>query len=345
MRTSLTRHARPTRLVVSAAVLAIALVVVATFGVLVGTADIAPSDVWRTIAAHLGIGTPPLPPLEDALIWQRRVPRVLVGAAVGAGLGVCGAVLQSVTRNPLADPYLLGLASGASLGAVCALLLGIAIPLPVAAFAGAALALAMTLGLAAASGRMTPTRTILAGLAVSALLGALTSLVIFWTVTGDSYREILGWLFGTLAAVRWESAWLAIAAVVVIAVPIAAFARQLDAFAFGDRHAASLGLHPGRTRFVALGATALLTGVLVSVSGSIGFVGLIVPHAVRLLVGPGHRALIPLTALAGAVVLIAADAIARTVFDPRELPVGIVTALVGAPAFAALLLRRKGAVG
>ncbi|MFC7432625.1 MULTISPECIES: putative F420-0 ABC transporter permease subunit [unclassified Agrococcus] len=332
---------RRRRVVVGAVALAVATPILATLAVVLGAADLSFGDVWATIGARLGLGEPVLSTIEDGIVWQRRVPRVLVAIAVGAGLAVCGAVMQSVTRNPLADPYLLGLSSGASLGAVCALLLGIAIPLPVAAFGGAALALAMTVGLATAIGQVTPTRTVLAGLAVSSMLGAVTSLVIFWVVTGDSYREILGWLMGTLAAARWEAVWLTWAGLVAIVVPIVLVARRLDAFAFGDRHAASLGIHPGRTRLLLLGATALLTGILVSVSGSIGFVGLIVPHAVRLLTGPGHRALLPLSALAGGLVLLAADTIARTAFEPRELPVGIVTALVGAPAFAAILLRQR----
>lgn len=326
---------------VAVVALVVALPIVTTVAVAVGAAGLDPVDVWRTVGAHLGIGTSPLEPLQDGLVWQRRVPRVLTGLAVGAGLAVCGAIMQSVTRNPLADPYLLGLSSGASLGAVLALLTGLALALPVAAFLGAGLALTLTLGLAGAMGPLTPTRTILAGVAVSALLGAITSVVIFWTVTGDSYREILGWLMGTLAAARWDAVGLGWAALAVILVPLLVGARRLDAFAFGDRHAASLGIHPARTRIVLLGATALLTGVLVSISGAIGFVGLIVPHAVRLITGPGHRALLPVSALVGGLVLVAADAIARSAFDPRELPVGIVTALVGAPAFALILLRRR----
>lgn len=244
-------------------------------------------------------------------------------------------------RNPLADPYLLGLSSGASFGAVMVIVLGFVIALPIAAFGGALVALAATLLLAGAVGRITASRTILAGIAVSAVLGALTSLVIFWSATGDSYREILGWLLGSLAGVTWPAASLALAAVLVVGVPLLFSGGALDAFAFGDRAAASLGVSVSRTRWVLLGATALLTGCLVAVSGSIGFVGLVVPHAVRLLAGSGHRMLLPLSALTGAVFLIWADTIARTLFDPRELPVGIVTALVGAPLFCFLLLRAR----
>lgn len=322
--------------------LGVAVVVSVTVAVTIGPAEIRPDEVWAAVLAHLGLGESPLSPLRDGIVWELRLPRVLTAAAVGAGLALCGAVMQAVTRNPLADPYLLGLSSGASLGAVAVLLLGITVLLPAAAFLGSLAALAATLLLAGALGAITPTRAVLAGLAVSALAGAVTSLVIFWTATGDSYREILGWLLGSLAGARWPAVAIAGIAFLVIGIPMMFFGRTLDAFAFGDTSAASLGVPVAATRWGLLIATALLTGALVSVSGSIGFVGLVLPHAVRLLVGPGHRALLPLTALVGAVFLIWADTIARSLFDPRELPVGIVTAIVGAPVFAAILARKRG---
>jgi iron complex transport system permease protein len=274
-------------------------------------------------------------------VWQLRLPRVLTSAAVGAGLAVSGAVMQAITRNPLAEPYLLGLSSGASLGAVCVLLLGASVLLPLAAFLGALLALGLTLLLASSLGVITPTRTVLAGLAVSAFASAVTSLVIFWNVTGDSYREILGWLLGSLAGARWPAVAISFAAIVVAGIPVMLTGRLLDSFAFGDVSARALGVNVSATRWGLLAASALLTGAMVSVSGAIGFVGLILPHAVRLIAGPGHRALLPLSALFGAIFLVWADTAARTLFDPRELPVGIVTAIIGAPVFAFLLARRR----
>ncbi|WP_084512205.1 putative F420-0 ABC transporter permease subunit [Agromyces subbeticus] len=332
---------------VTLGVLLAASVVVA---VTIGPAGLAPADVIASVAAHLGLGEPTLTPLRDGIVWELRMPRVLTAAAVGAGLALCGAVMQALTRNPLADPYLLGLSSGASVGAVVVIVLGVGLLLPFAAFAGALAALAATLALAGAAGRggvggttggLTPTRTVLAGLAVSSVFGALTSLVIFWSATGDSYREILNWLLGSLAGTDWVSVAIAGGALLVIGIPLIASARTLDAFAFGDAAASALGVHVGRSRMLLLGGTALLTGALVAVSGSIGFVGLILPHAVRLLVGSRHRALLPLSALAGALFLVWADTAARTLFDPRELPVGIITALVGGPVFAVLLMRRR----
>lgn len=309
--------------------------------VTIGPAGLSPVDVLASVAAHLGIGEPTLTPLRDGIVWELRMPRVLTAAAVGAGLALCGAVMQALTRNPLADPYLLGLSSGASVGAVVVIVLGAGLLLPFAAFAGALAALAATLALANAAGALTPIRTVLAGLAVSSVFGAVTSLVIFWSATGDSYREILNWLLGSLAGTDWWSVAIAGGAVLLIGVPLLASAPTLDAFAFGDSAAAALGVHVGRSRALLLTATALLTGALVAVSGSIGFVGLILPHAVRLLVGSRHRALLPLSALAGAVFLVWADTGARTLFDPRELPVGILTALIGGPVFAVLMLRSR----
>lgn len=323
--------------------LALSLIVVASvvISITLGPAQISADEVWGSILARIGIGESTLTTLRDGIIWQLRMPRVLAAGAVGAGLAVCGVIMQAVLRNPLADPYLLGLSSGASFGAVTVIVLGATIALPIAAFGGAAVALTLTLVLAGAIGRITASRTILAGIAVSAVLGALTSTVIFWSATGDSYREILGWLLGSLAGVTWPTAILSVAAIFLIGGPLLLSAGTLDAFAFGERAAASLGVSVDRTRWVLLGATALLTGCLVAVSGSIGFVGLVVPHAVRLLVGARHRALLPLSALTGAVFLIWADTLARTLFDPRELPVGVVTALIGAPLFGLLLLRSR----
>jgi len=321
--------------------LAAALVLSIVVSVTIGPANIGFADVWASIGSHLGLGANPLSLLRDGIVWELRLPRVLTAAAVGAGLAVSGAVMQAITRNPLAEPYLLGLSSGASLGAVSVLLLGAAILLPLAAFIGALLALAATLLLASSLGVITPTRTVLAGLAVSSFASAITSLVIFWSVTGDSYREILGWLLGSLAGARWQAVAISFAAIVVAGIPIMLTGRVLDSFAFGDTSAKALGVNVSATRWGLLGASALLTGAMVSVSGSIGFVGLILPHAVRFIAGPGHRALLPLSALFGAIFLVWADTAARTVFTPRELPVGIVTALIGAPGFAVLLARRR----
>ena len=311
--------------------------------VTLGPAEIGPLEVWRSVASHLGIGTTPLPELRDAIVWELRLPRVLTAAAVGAGLALAGAVMQSLTRNPLADPYLLGLSSGASLGAVAVLVLGVAAVLPLAAFLGATAALVATLALAGSLGSLTPTRTVLAGLAVAQLCAAGTSFVIFWSATGDSYREILSWLMGSLGATSWTTVVISGTALLVVGVALASAGGTLDAFAFGDTAASALGVNVRATRWLMLTGVALLTGALVSVSGSIGFIGLVLPHATRLLVGARHRLLLPLSAIVGASFLIWTDTAARTLFAPRELPVGILTALIGAPVFAWILWHRKAA--
>lgn len=324
-----------------------ALVATVLVTVTIGPADVAVADVARSALGHLGLGPAAgtdggVATLTDAIVWDLRLPRVLTAAAVGAGLALSGAVMQSLTRNPLADPYLLGLSSGASLGAVAVLVLGVSLLLPVAAFAGALAALVATLSLARVQGTLTPGRVVLAGLAVSQLAAAGTSFVIFWSSTGDSYREILTWLLGSLAGSTWQSVAIAGIALVVVAAVLIAAAPRLDAFAFGDTAAAALGVDVDRTRWTLMTLVALLTGAMVAVSGAIGFVGLVLPHAVSALTGPAHRRLLPVAAVVGAVFLVWADTAARTVFDPRELPVGIVTALVGVPVFAVLLRRRTG---
>ena len=319
-----------------------ALVVTVLLAVTIGPADLSVADVWRSVATHLGLGgvlgLEPLGALQDGMVWQLRLPRILTAAAVGAGLAVCGVVMQSLTRNPLADPYLLGLSSGASLGAVLVLVAGWTVLLPVAAFGGAVAALVAALALAGAVGTLSPSRTVLAGLAVSQLAAA-ASFVIFWSATGDSYREILSWLMGSVAGATWTSVAVAGVATLVLGTLLASTGSVLDAFTFGDTAASALGVDVARVRWTLLVGVALLTGALVSQSGSIGFVGLILPHAVRLLTGARHRLLLPLSALFGATFLVWADTLARTVFAPRELPVGIVTAAIGAPVFAWLLLR------
>ncbi|GAB3126941.1 putative F420-0 ABC transporter permease subunit [Glaciibacter psychrotolerans] len=325
------------------AVSVVALVVVCAVAVTIGPAGLSLTDVARSIAAHLGWGASGVDPLTDAIVWQLRLPRVLTAAAVGAGLALSGAVMQSVTRNPLADPYLLGLSSGASLGAVCVVILGLGFALPLAAFVGALAALVATLSIARTGGTILPSRAVLAGLAIAQLGAAGTSFIIFWSAKGDSYREILNWLLGSVAGASWDSVGISLGALLVVGTAILLSATRLDAFAFGDTAAASLGINVNATRWLLLGGVALLTGAMVSVSGAIGFVGLILPHLVRGLSGPGHRRMLPLATVAGALFLVVADTLARTVFDPRELPVGIITAFIGVPVFILLITRKRGA--
>lgn len=314
----------------------------AVVAVTLGPADITPNEVWSVILHHLGLfPESPVSRLRDAIVWELRLPRVLTALGVGAGLALSGTVMQAITRNPLADPYLLGLSSGAALGAVTFLLLGLALLMPLGAFLGSLSALALALVIATLLGGATPSRAILTGICISALASAATSFLIFWSATGDSYREILSWLMGSLSGSLWVDAALAAAVLLLCAPLILANGRALDAFAFGDTAAASLGIDVPRLRWTLLGATALLTGIMVAIGGAIGFVGLVVPHAVRLAVGSGHRKLLPHAMLAGAIFMLWTDTAARTLFDPRELPVGVITALIGAPVFLLVLLRYR----
>lgn len=315
-------------------------------------APITPSDVlasaWRHIHSWLASWTPlsepgpgPLSTIRDAIIWQGRAPRLLTAAAVGAGLALAGAVMQALTRNPLADPYLLGVSSGASVGAVAVLLLGISFALPVAAFVGGMLALGLTMAIGSTGGHVQPARMVLAGVAVAQACSALVSFIVFTSSGGDSYRQVLSWLMGSVAGATWNSAAIAGIALGVVGAGLLTQTRTLDALTFGDTAATALGIHVNRTRWALLGATALLTGAMVSVSGAIGFVGLMVPHMVRLLTGPSHARLLPLSAIAGAIFLLWSDTAARTIFAPMELPVGILTAAFGAPVFVWLLMRGR----
>ncbi|WP_201772929.1 putative F420-0 ABC transporter permease subunit [Devosia riboflavina] len=319
--------------------LSLLLIASATIAVTFGPADISPTEVWTTILHHLAlVPESPVSRLRDAIVWDLRLPRVIAAMGVGAGLALAGAVMQALTRNPLADPYLLGLSSGAALGAVTLVVMGFALLVPVGAFIGSLAALGLALLIAQLLGGATPVRAILAGISISALASAMTSFIIFWSATGDSYREILSWLMGSLSGSGWVDAGLAMSLLLCAPIMLVS-ARGLDAFAFGDKSAASLGVDVARLRWTLLGASALLTGVMVAIGGAIGFVGLVVPHAVRLAVGSRHGKLLPLSMLVGAIFMLWADTMARTLFDPRELPVGIVTALVGAPAFLLILMR------
>ncbi|WP_051645379.1 iron chelate uptake ABC transporter family permease subunit [Labrenzia sp. DG1229] len=307
-----------------------------------GPAEITFREVLRILADNCGLVEYDIADFKNVIIWEMRLPRSVTAALVGAGLAVSGSVIQGVTRNPLADPYLLGLSSGAALGAMIALLFfGHEYLLPPFAFAGALSALAVTMGMAQAVGGATPTNVILAGIAVSAVASSATSLVIFGQAMGDAYREVIEWMLGTLAGSTWTDATVA-AIVFAVAVPtIWLNTRVLDVLALGDAGASALGINVNLTRWKLFSVTALLTGAMVSVSGAIGFVGLVVPHVVRLITGDRHRFLVPLSALFGSVVMVWADTFARIVVQPRELPVGVVTALIGAPIFGALLYMRS----
>lgn len=312
------------------------------FGAAVGETRIPFDTVAATIANRVWGGGYALDPIDEGIVWNYRLSRAVVAAACGAALAVSGSVLQSLLRNPLADPYLLGISAGASSGAVAVAILGLGgglLSLPLGALAGALLAFALVSGLAVLAGRG-PAAIILAGIAGSQLFNALTSLIVTKSATADQARGIMFWLLGNLSGVRWPDAALAVPVALAGLAVCLLHARALDAFAFGTASAATLGIPVRRVRAVLIGATALMTAVMVSIVGSVGFVGLVIPHAARLVVGVRHGALLPASALIGAVFMIAADVLSRTAIPGQVLPIGVMTALVGAPAFALILIHR-----
>ncbi|WP_175412480.1 iron ABC transporter permease [Streptomyces sp. TRM64462] len=321
----------------------VALAVSIALAITIGPADIGVTDVWSVVASHLGGQESGLTPIRDGIVWNLRLPRTLLAAVCGAGLALCGAVMQSLLRNPLADPFVLGVSSGASTGAVVVVVLGAGggiLSVSGGAFAGAVCSFAAMLLLSHTLGGTTD-RVVLSGVAAMQLFSALTSFVVVTSADAETTRGVLFWLLGSLSGAGWADVWLCLGALVLAVAVCLGHARTLDAFAFGQDAAATLGVDVARARLVLLCVTALLTAALVSAAGAIGFVGLVLPHAARALVGPSHGRLLPVAALGGAVFLVWIDTVARTVIDPQEVPVGVMTSLVGVPAFVLVLYRTR----
>lgn len=310
------------------------LVAAFTLGVGLGPVRLGPVTVWKAILGHSG-------GLPRTIVWNIRLPRALNGALVGAGLAVSGALLQGVLRNPLADPHIIGVSAGAGLGAVAVLTLYPLAPphwIPGAAFAGALLGAGIVYSLAWRGG-IAPMRLILAGVAVSSLFSAGTSA--FLVMRSDNVQAAMTWLIGGLAGrgwIHWQRLWPYVTAGILLAF---ASARRVNLLLLGDDLAAGLGVRVERVRLLLIALAAMMAGAAVSVAGLVGFVGLIVPHITRLLIGSDYRFLLPTSAVLGGALLILADTAARIVADPVELPVGILTAAMGAPFFL-YLLRRRG---
>ena len=319
-------------------------------GTCIGETAIPPKTVFHTLANEIGGMAYPLDRIDRGIVWNYRLTRALVAASCGAALAIAGAVLQALLRNALADPYLLGISAGASTGAVMVAVAGFGagvLSISAGALGGALGAFALVAALSRVAGGGTGSRgsgqIVLAGVAGSQLFNALTALVIAQSASAEQARGITFWLLGNLSGARWESVRLAVP-VAVGAVLVALWhARALDAFTFGAESAASLGIPVRRTQALLIGLAALATAVMVSITGTIGFVGLVVPHAARFMVGPRHGRLLPAAALLGAVFMIAADVASRTMLPGQVLPIGVVTALVGAPVFAVILIRARPA--
>ena len=318
-------------------VLSGALIVVGVGALAVGGVHVALGDVWKSLA---GVG-----PRTDATVIVReiRLPRIVLAALVGAALAVAGTALQALLRNPLADPYVLGISSGAALGDIAALWIGgrVAAASPLAAFVGALATMTWVYLLGRRRGRLASTSLLLAGVITASFLSA----VILFVLTMLSSRDVRGaafWLMGDLSVVTGVQLKLLAPAIVVGTAALYAFSKDLNVLLLGEEEAAHLGVSVTRVHTVVYILASLLTGLAVSVSGAIGYLGLLVPHLGRMLVGNDHRTLLPTAALGGALILVISDTLARTVISPSELPVGAVTAVAGAPVFIYLLRRTAG---
>lgn len=327
------------RLVITLAVLAALLVVVVIISIAIGGEHISLANIIKIIAAEITGRVPDVPPEQRTIIADIRMPRVLMAIVVGAALAVAGAAYQALLRNPLADPGILGISSGAALGAITATVFAESLPVsrPVAAFIGAVITIAVVYALGQGRHGSGTDRLILAGVIINALL---SSIVIFLvtSASGVRQRSVLSWLIGDLSGEPRLLPLITLFVVVGIAV-VYVNSRSLNLLMIGEQDAIALGVETRRVKVVVYLAASLLTGAAVAVSGAIGFVGLIVPHAVRLVGGSDNRLVVPASALAGGAFLMLADTLARTVVAPRELNIGVITSLVGAPVFVYLLRR------
>jgi iron complex transport system permease protein len=343
---------RPQRRVLLLQAGAAAVVLVALLGMAWGSLPVSPATVaamfWRRIAGE--VSAAPWPAAWETVIFDIRLPRVLLAALVGAALSQAGAVYQGLFRNPLADPYLIGVSSGAGLGATAAIALGLSVSwgglgaVSLLAFVGALASTVLAYFLSRIGGRSSAMTLVLAGVAVGAFLSSVTTFLMFHAQ--DAFRTVhaLGWMMGSFALSSWIKVRLMAPVLVLGGGLLWAYAHRLNVLQLDDEQAHQLGVPVERTRLILIVVATLVTSTAVSVCGVIGFVGLIVPHAVRLVWGPDHRFLLPMGALCGAAFMIVADGAARALISPAELPVGVVTAFCGAPFFLYLLRQRRSLI-
>lgn len=336
------RSRRPrTALLVS--LLAAALLTSMVASLAFGAVSLPIATVWGVVDAHLG--GRPADPTWDAIVWDLRAPRTVLAAIAGAGLSVAGAGMQTLVRNPLADPYLLGVSSGASVGATAVITTGALSGLGIYALSGGALlgalaAAALVFGVAMLQGGLSPLRLVLTGVVLSSAFSAISSFLVFRSNDPNSAQSVLFWLLGSVSGASWPVLLPAAVVTVVAGLVMVAFSRWLDALASGPDLAASLGIPVKGLRVALFVGLAALVGVLVAVSGGIGLVGLVMPHLARMVVGARHRAVVPVAALGGAVFLVWVDIAARISVRPQEIPLSVVTGVVGAPVFLLLVGRR-----
>lgn len=330
-----------------------ALVVALFWAMSIGTVKVPMTSIYNTVMEQLVSGQP----IEGAdygsvhdIVWLLRLPRLVLAALVGMGLSVCGVIMQAVVKNPLADPYILGISSGASLGATAAILLGIGVAwgenfVGIAAFIGA---FAMSLGVLFISnlgGRSNSVKLLLGGMALSAVCGAFSSFIVYFANNKEGMQTIAYWMMGSFAGAKWETLAV-IGPIVLLAVMFFwTQSRMLNLMLLGDESALTLGTDLHIYRQIYLLVSSLIVGFVVYAAGMVGFVGLVVPHVIRMLVGTDHKKLIPVSALTGAVFLVIADGLCRVIIPRTELPIGILISLIGAPCFVYLMIKKTYGFG
>ncbi len=334
-------------------VLALALAVACIFSLNVGFSRIPFQKVIAVLLQNVpsvsqALNMPEPSAAESAILLQVRLPRIIAGILVGAALSVGGVVFQAIFRNPMADPYVIGVSSGAAAGGVAAIAFGLGATLlgpfavPVMAFLGASLTVILVYRLARIGGATPAMTLLLSGIAISIVLSAFVTLTLFLVDPYNMLQGIIFWLIGSLASMSWTEVVVAAPLILVPAILINFFARDLNVILLGDEEAMHLGVEPGFLRKTVLLLASLAVASAVAISGIIGFVGLMIPHITRLIVGPDHRILIPASIFGGATYMVAVDAISRVIYPPMEFPVGVITSLLGAPFFLYLLRRKKG---
>lgn len=336
------------RLIVTYLIVVLGLTIVIT--ATLGPAHISPLVVLKMLASRLplvdSLVATSWSVAEETIIFQIRLPRIVLGVLVGAALGVAGTAMQGLFKNPMADPYIIGISSGAALGATFAIVFGLGTlgmyTIPLVAFIGATAAIFLVYNIASVGGKLPVGTLLLAGIAVSLFLSAITSFMMY--ISGEKLHGIIFWLMGGLWASSWDRVLISFPLIFVGTTIIYIFARDLNVMLLDEEPAQHLGVDVEGLKKIMMISTSLITASAVAVSGIIGFVGLIIPHTMRILVGPDHRILLPCSALVGGIFLVWADTLARTIIAPTEIPVGIITALFGAPFFIYLLRKRKRSI-
>ena len=334
-------------------ILAMVLVVELFLSLLLGSVDLSLQDIWQTvingIISDKSVDAPGQGPLHD-IIWILRIPRVLLACIAGAGLAVCGVVMQAIIKNPLADPYIMGISSGASLGATVAILLGLGSGvfsnfIGVAAFLGALGVSVLVLLLANIGGGVNAVKLLLIGMALSMVCSALSSFVVYFAQDKDGIQTITFWLMGSFAGADWLSLPVVSAIIICGIIFFVIQNRVLDMMLFGDETAITLGIDIRKYRQIYMLISSLMVGFIVYSAGMIGFVGLLVPHVARIAIGTEHRFLLPMSGLMGAILLVLADVVCRSLIEHTEIPVGIIISLIGAPCFVYMIIRKAYGFG